>query len=77
VSKTPTAKNSAITLVASKEFLSGYLFHSGTGSKEMLWSKALDDILDKFEILNSPNVRNMISSFRSGDKGGSLITIRL
>jgi hypothetical protein len=68
VSKTPTTKNFAITLTARKEFLDGYLIHSGPKSKEMLWDKALEDNLEKFEILSSSNVRNMITSLRSGGK---------
>jgi hypothetical protein len=36
VSKTPTAKNSAIAMAASKEFLDKYLIHSGPGPKKML-----------------------------------------
>jgi hypothetical protein len=70
VSKTPTTKNSAIVLAASKEFLDGYLFHYGPGPKEVLCGKVLEDVLDKFEILSLPNMRNMISSFRSCCKGG-------
>jgi hypothetical protein len=35
-SKTPTAKNSPITMAASKEFLDKYLIHSGPRSKQML-----------------------------------------
>jgi hypothetical protein len=54
--KTPTTKNSAITLAASKEFFDDYLLYSGPKPKEMLWSKVLKDVLDKFEILSSPNL---------------------
>jgi hypothetical protein len=36
----------------------------------MLWSRALEDVLDKFEILRSPNLRIMISLSKSGGKGG-------
>jgi hypothetical protein len=36
VSKTPTAKNSAIAMAASKEFLDKYLIHSSPRSKKML-----------------------------------------
>jgi hypothetical protein len=52
VSKIPTAKISTIAFAASKEFLDGYLNHNGLGPKEMLWGKALEDVLDKFEILS-------------------------
>jgi hypothetical protein len=75
VSKTPTAKNSAVALVASKKFLNGYLNHSGLGPKKMLQGKALEDVLDKFEILSSPNLRNKISLLRSGGKGGAFDSI--
>jgi hypothetical protein len=30
----------------------------------------LEDVLDKFEILSSPNLRNIISSSRNNGKGG-------
>jgi hypothetical protein len=33
VSKTPTAKTSAITMAVSKEFLEKYLIHNGPGPK--------------------------------------------
>jgi hypothetical protein len=36
VSKTPTAKNSAIAMAASKEVLDKYLIHTGLGPKKML-----------------------------------------
>jgi hypothetical protein len=36
VSKTPTAKNSAIAMAASKEFLDKYLIHSSHGLKKLL-----------------------------------------
>jgi hypothetical protein len=36
---------------------------------------ALEDILDKFEILSSPNIWNMISLSRSGSKGGAYDSI--
>jgi hypothetical protein len=59
VLKTSTAKISTIVLAVNKEFLDGYLIHSGLGPKEMLWGKALEDVWDKFEILSWPNVQNM------------------
>jgi hypothetical protein len=68
VSKTPTAKNSAIAMAASKEFLDKYLIHNGPGPKKMLRGQELEDVLDKFEHLSSPNLRNTISLCRSGGK---------
>jgi hypothetical protein len=56
VSKTPIAKNSTISFAAIKEFLDGYFIHSGSRLKELLWGKALEDVLYKFEILSSSNL---------------------
>jgi hypothetical protein len=75
VSKTPTAKNSAIAMAASKEFLDKYLIHTGPGSKKMLRGQELEDVLDKFEHLSSPNLRNTISLYRSGNKRGAYDSI--
>jgi hypothetical protein len=71
VSKTPTAKNSAIVVAASKEFLDKYLIHTGPRPKKMLWGEELEDVLDKFEHLSSPNLRNTISLCRRGGKMGA------
>jgi hypothetical protein len=49
VSKTPTAKNSAIPMAASKEFLDKYLIYTGPGPKKMLRGQELEDVLHKFE----------------------------
>jgi hypothetical protein len=75
VSKTPTAKNSAIAMTASKEFLDKYLIHSGLGPKKMLRGQKLEDVMDKFEHLSSPNLRNMISLSRSSGKRGEYDSI--
>jgi hypothetical protein len=75
VSKTPTAKNSTIAMAVSKEFLDKYLIHSGPGPKKMLWGQELEDVLDKFEHLSSPNLQNTISLSRSGDKRGAYDSI--
>jgi hypothetical protein len=58
-------------MAASKEFLDKYFMHSSPGSKKMLRGKDLEDVLDKFEHLNFPNLRNIISLSRSGGKGGA------
>ena len=68
LSKTPAAKNSTIAMVANKEFLDKFLIHSGLEPKKMLRGQELKDVLDKFEHLSSPNLRNMISLSRSGSK---------
>jgi hypothetical protein len=68
VSKTPTAKNFAITMAASKEFLNKYLIHTDPGPKKMLRGQELEDVLNKSKHLSSPNLRNTISLYRSGGK---------
>ena len=75
VSRTPFAKNFAITMAASKEFLDKYLIHTSPRSKKMLWGQELEDVLDKFGYLSSPNLRNTISLCRSGDKRGAYDSI--
>jgi hypothetical protein len=75
VAKTLTAKNSAIAMVASREFLDKYLITSGPGPKKMLQGQELEDVLDKFEHLSSPNLRNTISLSRIGGKQGEYDSI--
>jgi hypothetical protein len=62
-------------MAASKEFLDKYLIHSGLGPKKMLRGQELEDVLDKFEHLSSPNLQNMISLYRSGGKRGEYDSI--
>ena len=73
VARTPSAKTSAIALAASKEFLDIFRIHYGPGPKEILRGDVLENVMDKFHLLSSPNVRNMISSFWSNNKGGGKI----
>jgi hypothetical protein len=73
VAKTPSAKNSAIALAASKEFLETFLIHNGDGPKEMLREEALEKVMDKFQLLSSPSVRNIIATYRDKLKGAGEI----
>jgi hypothetical protein len=75
VSKTPNAKNSAIAMATSKEFLDKYLIHTSPGPKKMLQGQELEDVLNKFEHLSSPNLRNTISLYRSSSKRGAYDSI--
>ena len=75
VTKTPTATNSAITLSASKDFLGHYLFHDGQGEKKMLKAEEMEEVMDHFQYLSSPSIRNVISSFRSNNHGGIIDNI--
>ena len=75
VAKTPTATNSTITLSASKDFLGHYLFHNGEGEKKMLKPEEMEEVMDRFQYLSSPSIRNVISSFRSNNHGGIINNI--
>ena len=71
VQRTPKATNSAIVIAASKNFLSDYLIRPGSGSSN-LEGASMDAVLDQFETLSSPNIRNLVSTckrFYSGGKG--------
>jgi hypothetical protein len=75
VARTPTATNSAIALSASKDFLTNYLFHNGDGEKKILNMEEMEEVMDRFQYLSSPNIRNVISSFRSNNRGGIIDNI--
>ena len=75
VARTPTATNSAITLSTSKDFLGHYLFHDGQGEKKMLKPEEMEEVMDRFQYLSSPSIRNVISSFRSNNHGGIIDNI--
>jgi hypothetical protein len=55
--------------------LDKYLIHTGPGPKKMLRGQELEDVLDKFEHLSSPNLRDTISLYRSGGKRGAYDSI--
>jgi len=75
VEENPTATNSTIALAASKQFLDNHLIDNDEGPKEMLQEKSLEDVMDRFQRLSSPNIRNIITSFRSIGKGGVIDSI--
>ena len=75
VAKTPTTTNSAIALSVSKDFLTNHLFHHGEGEKEILKGKEMEEVMDCFQMLSSPSIRNVISSFRSNNRGGVIDNI--
>jgi hypothetical protein len=64
VARTPQAKISAITLSCSKEMLDSELVHNGEGPKEKLTGQSLEAVMDKYELLASPSVRNNIVSLK-------------
>jgi len=50
------ATNSAIALSVNKDLLTDYLFHNGEGKKEMLRGEELEEVMDHFQYLSSPNI---------------------
>jgi hypothetical protein len=62
-------------MAASKEFMDKYLIHNSPGPKKMLRGQELEDVLDKFEHLSSPNLHNTISLSRSDGKRGEYDSI--
>jgi hypothetical protein len=62
---TPNAKISTIALNASKAFLAHNLLNeNGKGPMEILQGEKLDKVMDKFQPFCSPNVQNLIASFK-------------
>ena len=56
VLKTPTSTNSAIVMATSKQFLADYLLKSlASGKNHHLVGSYLEVVMDKFNILASPN----------------------
>jgi hypothetical protein len=76
VNKTPIAKNSAITLASSKEFLASEIFGlDGQPSTTPLRGDALVAVMEKFRILSSPNIQNVISTFCPSVNAGPIDNI--
>jgi enoyl-[acyl-carrier-protein] reductase (NADH) len=62
VLKTPTAKNSAIVMAVSKQFLADYLLKSFANVKgHHLVGSSLEVVMDKFNILASSSCYNFVS----------------
>jgi hypothetical protein len=62
---TPRAIVSTITLAANKTFLSEHLLNeNGLGPVEVLKGDKLCQVMDKFLVLSSPNVWNLVTSFK-------------
>ena len=65
VMKTPTAKNFAIVMTVSKQFLVDYLLKSPSNGKDHhMAGSSLEVIMDKFRTLVSPNYCNFMSSLK-------------
>jgi hypothetical protein len=55
-------------LNASKTFLAHHLFNeNGEGHVEIIQGEKLHNVMDKFQPLYSPNIYNLITSFKHND----------
>lgn len=69
-------KTFMISLRANKYLLAKHLFNDNNGNNmELLKGKQLEQIQDKFIELNSPNVHNLVASFKHHPKGGYINNI--
>ena len=75
VARIPTAANSAIALSTSKDFLTNHVFHHGEGEKQIMKDEEMEEVMDRFQMLSSPSIWNVISSFRSNNHGGVIDNI--
>jgi len=65
VDRKPDANISMISLSAIKTFLASYLFNdSSNGIMELFKGEQLEHIQDKFCELSSPNLCNLVASFK-------------
>jgi hypothetical protein len=70
------AKTFIIAFSVSKTFLANYLFpDSNDGVVEFLEGEHLEHIQDKFCELNSPNIHNLVASFKCHLGGGYIDSI--
>ncbi len=73
---TPIAKTFAIPFNASKTFLARHMFDDcNNGTMELLKGEQLEHIQDKFYELNSPNIHNLVVSFKHHLGGGYIDNI--
>ncbi len=71
VDRTLDAKIYAISLSANKTFLASYLLDDSSNDiVEFFKGEYLEHILDKLCELTSPNIRNLVVSFKWHSKGG-------
>jgi hypothetical protein len=69
-------KTFMMSLKASKYLLSKHLFHDNNGNNmELLKGEQLEHIQNKFIELNSPNVCNLVASFKYHPRGGYINNI--
>ena len=69
IARTPNAKNFAIVMAASKKFFADWLLCPTPGHAH-LQGASLDNIIDKFSNLSSPNIQNFVSGCKRFVCGG-------
>jgi hypothetical protein len=76
VNQTPDAKVSPISLNINKSFLAKHLFNdSGDDSCKVFKGHQLEEFHDKFIVLSSQNVPNLVASFKHHSGGGYIMNI--
>jgi hypothetical protein len=76
VNQTPKAKIFAISLKANKSFLAKHLFNDNSDdSTEVLKGHQFKEIQNKFIVLSSLNVCNLVASFKHHSGGGYIDNI--
>ena len=75
VERTPTATNSAIALAASKEFLAKYLLRSDDDPTKVMDLQSMKFVMDRYQHLSTPTIRNTVTSFKRIARGGIIDSI--
>jgi len=69
VSHSPSTKTSTITMATSKTFLAEHLLNEdGEGLVKFFKNDKLHYVMDKFMTLCSPNIKNLVASFKHHPK---------
>jgi hypothetical protein len=75
VERTPTATNSTIALAASKEFLAKYLLRTGSDPNKVMDLESMKFVMDRYQHLSTPSIRNTVTSFKRIGRGGIIDSI--
>ncbi len=73
VKHTLNAKISTIQLTTSKKFLTKHLFGEENDLVVLLTGSSLDNVMNKFFVLSSPNIWYTINNFKNPSKGNDYI----
>ena len=75
VERTPNVTNFAIALAASKEYLAKYLLRTGSYPNKVMDLESMKFVMDTYQHLNTPSIRNTIISFKHIGQGGIIDNI--